>query len=407
MQIDNLSIQNQSGIGKVGKIFLGLTFLGLAFGVGFWSSERLSPQSAQPQLGENLDLELFWEALALIDQHYLDRDQIEEKDLLYGAIAGAVEALDDPYTAFFTPEENEQFHDDLEGKYEGIGAQLGFRDEQLVVVAPLEGSPAALAGVRPGDAILAVDGESTTGWSLAKAVSEIRGDAGTSVQLLLPDQEVTVTRGEITVPAVRLTWIDNPDDGVEGKIAHLRVIRFGSDTIKEWDRLVREVIGQSVDGVVLDVRNNPGGFFNAAVYLASEFFADGVVVKKATNSDVQEFKIDHRCRLCNLPMVVLVNEGSASASEILAGAIQRRGRGELVGETTFGKGTVQESIELDENAALHITNAEWRLPDDTNITEQGLTPDIEVETEVSSGPFGNDDEDAQLQKAVEHLRSKL
>lgn len=386
------------------SILLALFLVGGAFIAGFFfyqqSGREVKPTGVSQ--ASRLDLTLFWEVLELIDRNYIDGGQISREDLLYGAISGMVEAIGDPYTAFFTPGENSNFKDSLDGVYEGIGAQLGFKDSQLVVIAPLEGSPAEEAGIKAGDAIWAVNGESTAGWSLAKAVQKIRGEANTLVTLTLADGNVELTRRQIKIPAVRLSW-ETLGEESEGKVAHIRVLRFGSDTIQEWNQIVTDVVRNQGQGVILDVRNNPGGFFNAAVYLASEFFRNGTVVKKATISDTVEFKVDHQCRFCDLPVVVLINEGSASASEILAGAIHRRQRGQLVGQQSFGKGTVQESIELEQGAAIHITNAKWLLPDGENITEQGLTPDYEVETSTPSGPFGDGEGDEQLQKAIEVL----
>jgi carboxyl-terminal processing protease len=349
---------------------------------------------------DELNTELFWQVYDLLDKNYLDADKLSKEKLMYGAISGMVAATGDPYTSFFTPEQNGDFKDSLEGVYGGIGAQLGFKDQRLVIVTPLEGSPAERAGVKPGEGVLAVNDESTAGWSLAEAVDKIRGEIGTTVKLTLDSGDVEMVREEIKIPAVRLTWED-------GQIAHLRVIRFGSDTIDEWSKKVDEVVKSEARGVVLDVRNNPGGFLNAAIYLGSEFFPNGIVVKKQSRNSTLDYKVDHKCRLCEVPMVVLINEGSASASEILAGALQKRGRAELVGKTSFGKGTVQEAIELSEGASVHITTARWLLPNDENITESGLTPEHEVEATAAVGPYNSTNEDSQLQAALEILREKL
>ncbi len=354
----------------------------------------------QPDGQIKLDMAPFWYVLDLMSQDSIYIADVSPEKLVEGAIKGMVDAVGDPYTSYFTSEENSGFKDGLEGLYEGIGAQLGFKDERLAIIAPLEGSPAEKAGVQAGDLIVAVDGESTVDWSIPKAVSMIRGEAGTTVTLTLlrgdKTLDVEIKRAKIQIPAVRVTWLDNG-------IAHVRVLRFGSDTNSEWDKAVNEMVMKNVKGVVLDVRNNPGGLLNSAIYLASEFFKDGVVVKRQTNRDLVEFDVDHKCRLCDVPVVVLINEGSASASEILAGAIQSRDRGKLVGVKSFGKGTVQEAIDLSGGAAIHITTAKWLLPNGKNIHGEGLTPDYNIETKVETGPFGKSDEDAQLNKAVELL----
>ncbi len=347
-----------------------------------------------------LDMAPFWHVLDLMSQDSIYISNVAPEKLVEGAIKGMVEAVGDPYTSYFTSKENSGFKNGLEGLYEGIGAQLGFKDKKLAIIAPLESSPAQKAGVKAGDLIVAVDGESTVDWSVPKAVSVIRGEAGTTIKLTLArggeSFDVEIKRAKIQIPAVRVTWLD-------GNIAHVRVLRFGSDTNAEWDKAVNELVMKNAKGVVLDVRNNPGGLLNSAIYLASEFFNDGVVVKRQTNHDLVEFKVDHKCRLCDVPVVVLINEGSASASEILAGAIQSRDRGKLVGVKSFGKGTVQEAIDLSDGSAIHITTAKWLLPNGKNIHGEGLTPDYTVETKVETGPFGKSEDDAQLNKAVELL----
>lgn len=361
-----------------------------------------------PQI-ETLDMSLFWETIDLINEKFLFDEDIEGEKLLHGAISGMVGSLGDPYTSFYTPDENESFIDSLEGVYEGIGAQLGYNDDnQLVIVAPLEESPAQAAGLKSQDIIIEVDGESTAGWSIPQAVNSIRGDADSVVTLTIfrPSNgeeafEVEVARDEIQIPAVTSNWLEN--DGQETKIAHVRVLRFGSDTIQEWNNVVNELVRDGAEGVVLDVRNNPGGYLNAAIYLASEFFENGVVVKRESNNGVQDYTVDHECRLCDVPVTVLINEGSASASEILAGAIQARDRGELIGQKSFGKGTVQDAVDLENGTSLHVTVAKWLMPDNANIHGEGLTPEYEVETEETSGPFGEGAEDAQLQKALNVL----
>ena len=368
--------------------------------------------SENKDVDRTVDMNLFWEALQLIQDNYLDAGKVSGTDLVNGAISGMVQAVGDPYTSYFTPDENISFKDSLEGLYDGIGAQLGYKDEQLAIIAPLDSSPAQEAGVRSGDLIVGVDGESTNGWSVQKAVQAIRGEAGTNVVLLLvrPSQsldsfEITVERKTITIPAVRLSWVKD-ENGAETSVAHIRVMRFGSDTIETWNNVVSEAKFSGASAVVLDVRNNPGGLLSAAIYLGSDFFKDGVVVKRQTKDSVEEFTVDHTCQLCTIPVVFLIDEGSASASEILAGALQARGRAQLVGMKSFGKGTVQEAIELDGGAGIHITTARWLLPNDQNIHGEGLYPDVEISSDAASGPFTESDsrEDAQLKAAFDLVK---
>lgn len=371
-----------------------LPFQGKTFNRVIFDSSSLNNNSSEVKL----DLDNFQRVLDLISENYLATEAIDPERLVDGAIKGMVSALGDPYTSYYSEEDNTSFKDDLEGLYEGIGAQLGFRDEQIVIIAPLNGSPAEQAGILAGDAILAVDDQSVAGWGLEATVAAIRGAAGSSVKVTLSrgDGEpfdLEIQRAQIRIQAVRLTWL-------EGDIAHVRVLRFGSDTNSEWDKVVKEIKSRNAAGVVLDVRNNPGGLLDSAIYLVSEFFNDGVVVKRESKSETIDYRVDHKCRLCELPVVALINGGSASASEILAGALQARGRAQLVGEKSFGKGTVQEAIDLSGGAAVHITTARWLLPNGSNIHGVGLIPDIEVLVDKDTSPFG-DETDAQLQKAVE------
>lgn len=410
--------------GSVAKLGIwGIVFMGAGFLIRDFVPHDVVPSivtnlpfvivnQERQRVDKTVDMNLFWEALDLIQNNYLDAGKISGSDLVNGAIAGMVQAVGDPYTSFFTPEENVGFKDSLEGLYDGIGAQLGFKNEQLAIIAPLDSSPAQMAGIRSGDYILAVDGESTVGWSVQQAVQKIRGEAGSSVGLTLVRTsksvepfELTVERKTIQIPAVRLGWIKD-ENGNETSVAHVRVLRFGSDTVEVWNQAVGELRLSGARAIVLDVRNNPGGFLNAAIYLGSEFFTDGVVVKRQTKENVEEYTVDHACQLCDMPVVVLIDEGSASASEILAGALQARGRAQLVGVTSFGKGTVQEAIELDGGAGIHITTARWLLPNDQNIHGQGLTPNVEVISDAVTGPYTDSDsrEDAQLKSAFDLVK---
>ena len=391
------------------KILGFLLLLALAFSAGFLAASQGRPSSSQGTLGvvqgERFDLSLFWKTYDLLNKSYLRKEEIITEDLLYGAILGMVSSLGDPYTSFYTPEANTEFKESLDGLYEGIGAQLGFRDSKLVIVAPLLESPAEKAGVQAGDAILKVDDEMTVGWSLPKAVNEIRGEDGTAVILTISREEkqvfeVVIKRAKIKVPNVILEWKN-------GSIAYLKIYRFGTDIRADWNEAVSRITnyrlpaGGSVTGIILDVRSNPGGLLDGAVYLASEFFADGIVLKrKLAGGKIEDFNVDHKGKLTEVPVVVLINEGSASASEILAGALKVRGRGQLVGVKSFGKGTVQEPFELDGGVGLHVTTAEWLLPDGGTIEEVGLEPDVKIEVSEEEIKEGKD---PQLEKAIELL----
>ncbi len=397
-------------------VFLGGYYIGqfsYVSGVNFGGGVHLLRSRSPSTVGTGINLDLFRRVEATLQERYIDRGQLDSKAMLYGAIRGMVDSLGDPYTAFFTPEQNVAFRESLEGVYEGIGAQLGFRNGQLVVVAPLKESPSEKAGVKAGDVIIAVNEGSTQGWSLPEAVQQIRGERGTQVVLTLqrdnsPGQtgvkpfEVTVVRERIRSPSVQLVWV-----GERQELAHLRIFRFGPDTNKGWDETISDVrakiAGGLVKGVVLDVRNNPGGFLDSAIHIGSEFFDRGTIVKREyANGSIEKFEVDHTCNLCKIPVVVLVNRGSASASEIVAGAIKTRSRGQLVGEQTFGKGTIQEAIDLPGGAGLHITTARWLLPDDQNenIHGEGIQPDVLMKNPEDRGA---DELDPQLEKAISVL----
>jgi len=321
-----------------------------------------------------------------------------------------VASLDDPYTVFLKPKENKEFKKDLAGSFEGVGIQLGYKDKQLAVISPLEGTPAQKAGVKAGDIIIHVKDQKknidqdTLGITLPEAVSLIRGEKGTAVELtLFRDGEekpvkVTIVRQEIKVLSVELKIIENNGK----KIAHLRLIRFGDHTNQEWNEAITKIINLqnkgNFIGIVLDMRNNPGGYLDSAVYVASEFIDQGVIVQQEEKESKKSFRVSRSGKLTQIPLIVLVNEGSASASEIVAGALKVQKGTKIIGKTTFGKGTIQESRELSNGAGIHITTARWLLPNDESIHQKGITPDIEIDNDPQ-----DETKDLQLDKAVEEI----
>lgn len=410
--------------------------LGIAWGGGWWFGQRevaLKWQRYQPEVvivnkavppqRRDVDFSLFWEVWSALEREYLDNEDFDKEKLIYGAISGMTSALGDPYTVFLPPVEQEEAKADLAGTFEGVGIQLGYKDNRLAVIAPLDGTPAKAAGVEPGDLILSIKDSAksvdtdTEGMTLPQAVEIIRGPRGSAVVLTLfrpaknPPQgeaepfEVTLRRDTILVKSATVEMV--PVAGDENQqIAYVRMSRFGDRTMVEWNEVAEQVIkadnpGAKVVGMVLDLRNNPGGYLEAAVKVASEFFADGIVVEQKGKRTSKQFTVDTPGRLTSLPLVVLVNQGSASASEIVAGAIQARERGKLVGTNTFGKGTVQDAQELRQGAGLHVTVARWLLPNGNWIHEEGLKPDIEVEFDRD----GNEGEkwDNQVKMAFEIL----
>lgn len=343
--------------------------------------------------------------------------------MVWGAITGMVASAGDPYTAFLPPKENKEFKEDLGGEFEGIGAQLGMKESRVMVIAPLQGTPAQKAGIRAGDYILKVNDEDTAGWTIPQAVTKIRGPRGTTVTLsILHDNaqkpiDIAIVRDTILVPSVE-TWVKKIGDIVEisgidttktfdqtKKVAYLRLSRFGDHTNEDWEKAVGEILtvqknNGTLAGLVFDLRNNPGGYLEGSVFIASEFVGKGTIVSQV-NSDgtKQTYEVDRRGKLLTIPMVVLVNKGSASAAEIVAGALRDYKRATIVGETTFGKGSVQTPFDLSQGAGLHITTGKWLLPKGDSISKVGVKPDVEVKFEDSLEAS----QDAQLAKAVELL----
>lgn len=350
---------------------------------------------------QTVDFDRFWTVWNIVQNEYLERPVDGEK-MLEGAISGMVHALEDPYTSYFTPVQNDSVQSSLNGTYEGIGAELT-EDENgtISVVSPLDGSPAAAAGLRPGDIIMKIDDESAFGMTLTDAVTRIRGDANTEVVLTVVREgvseaiPVTIRRGKITIDSVM--WEDKGDG-----IAYIRISRFGEETNSNWDKVAKEVNVNmtELDAIILDVRRNPGGYLNSAVYIAGEFFPKGVVVyEESALGESISFEGGRETGLFQkLPVFILIDEGSASASEILAGALRHHVDATLIGTQSFGKGTIQDSRQFDDGSGLHLTIAKWLTPDKTWVHKVGLTPDIEVKIpEDATGP----EDDTQLQKAIE------
>ena len=380
-------------------------------------SYRLGQKSVRLTAVGKADLTMFWDVWSKLEANYLDKGAIDPQKMIYGAISGMTAALDDPYTSFFPPTENSRSKEDLSGEFSGVGIQLGFVDKTLAVVAPLPGNPAERAGIKAGDLILHIKDEAkgldkdTNGINLLDAVDYIRGRKGSSVTLTIfrekdgQPKDYALVRDTINVPSVELTWVGPTSPAAtKGAIAQLKVNRFGDKTLDEWNKAVSEVIIKAGRGVVLDLRNNPGGYLQRAIDLGSDFIPDGVIVQQQGKDSLESFGVDRRGRLYGMPLVVLVNRGSASAAEILAGALAERLGAKLVGEKTFGKGTVQEVLDLPGGAGVHITIAKWNLPSGKNIHKDGITPDVVIEYVADEK---NPLKDNQLDKAIEVLTGNV
>ena len=363
---------------------------------------------------KNLDFSLFWEAWDKVENKFVEKDKLKPEKMFYGAIKGMVASLEDPHTYFLTPEENKQSKDDLEGKFEGIGAQLGLKDNRVVIIAPLKNSPAEKAGARAGDYITHVDGESIQGWTLLQAVKKIRGPKGTKVVLGLErkgeEVEVEIIRNEIIINSVELEYETRKDCNNNcDQIAHLKLIQFGENTNNEWDKAINKIVekwkNKEIKGLVLDLRDNPGGYLQSSVYLASEFLPKGklVVRQESTDSDIKDYNVTRNGKLLDIPLIILINKGSASASEIMAGALRDNKSTKLIGEQSFGKGSVQEAFDLKKGAGIHVTVSKWILPNGDWINKKGIKPDIIIENEIEEGNTITKETDKQLEKAIEEV----
>lgn len=373
--------------------------------------------------GTTVDFAIFWDVWNKLFRYYIDSAGLDMKKMLDGAITGMVGAVGDPYTSYFPPKENQDFKDDLGGAFEGVGMQLGLKDGHIIVVAPLKGMPAEKAGVRAGDWIVKVNNEDTSSWTVATAVTKIRGPRGTSVALqLLHENELTpvdisVIRDTIVVASVE-SWVKEVSqiDEIKGatesasfrtrgdNVAYLRLTRFGDRTNDEWLSAVADIVSAQkknggLAGLIFDLRNNPGGYLDGSVFIGSEFIKNGTVVSQVNSDGTrQDFTVNRKGSLLDIPLVILVNNGSASAAEIVAGALRDHKRGTIVGETTFGKGTVQTPYDLTGGAAVHITTGKWLLPSGASISKEGVKPDFEIHLSSFEASA-----DGQLAKAIELL----
>lgn len=386
--------------------FGGGYYLGLAgFKAQFKSFKEVNFVREVPP-DKNVDMTLFWNVWDTLGSKYFDQSKLNPQQMIYGAISGMVAAVGDPYTIFLPPAQNKVTNEDLSGSFEGVGIEIGYKGARLAVVSPLPGSPAEHAGVKPRDFIVRIKDdaknidESTAGISLPDAVEAIRGPAGTKVTLtLIRDGQdnpivVDITRAKLTVPSVTLTYV-----GSGNSIADIKVNKFAADTDEGWNGIISKIKENlNVKGVIVDLRNNPGGYMQGAIDLASEFIPIGKVVVVEDRSGVHtDYKVTKVGRLIGMPIVVLINGGSASASEIFAGALRDDLGVKLVGEKSFGKGTIQEPIDIAGGSGLHVTVAKWLTPDGTWVHEKGLDPDVKI------GNQENASGDAELDAAVKLL----
>ncbi len=354
---------------------------------------------------EKINFSIFWEAWRRVEMDFLEKNKIDYQAMVYGAIAGMVDSLDDPYTVFFDTKEAEDFEEELSGKYEGVGMEIAIREEQLTVVSPFEGTPAQEAGLRPQDKILKVEETYTKNITIEEAVKLIRGPKGTEVRLLiqrngwLEPKEIKVKREVIKIPTLK--W-----ELKEENIALIKVYQFNRIVGSEFKKAAFEILNSSVEKLILDLRNNPGGYLDMAQEIAGWFLEEGEVIVWQDFGEGKERKAHNSkgpATFSSYPVVVLINEGSASGAEILAGALRDQKDSLLIGKTSFGKGSVQEQINLSDDSSLKVTIARWLTPKGESINEKGLSPDIEVEITEEDWQA---EKDPQLERAIEIIKGK-
>ena len=351
---------------------------------------------------KNVDLSIFWETWGIMENNFLYPEKLETKKQIYGATKGLIDSLEDPYTNFLTPKETKEFEDSISGEFEGIGAEVAIKHDQLTIVSPLKGSPAELAGIKAGDKILEIDGEPTFGLSIMEAVTKIRGPKGEKVVLTIgregEDENLKITVVRDTIVVENVEW------NMKDDVAVIELSQFGVEAAKEFHEIINEILLQNPRGIILDLRNNGGGLLDVCIKIASEFFDQKVIVKTKGRKfgDSGDIMSKKGGSFTKLPLLVIVNKGSASASEIFAGAVQDHERGFILGEKTFGKGSVQNVIPLSDGSSLKITIAEWLTPKENFIHEKGIAPDEEMK--MTKEYFDND-KDPVLERALDLIGS--
>jgi carboxyl-terminal processing protease len=371
--------------------------MGIIISISFFSgyiykSLQLINNQSEPK---EIDFSLLWEAYKHIEDNFLKAEDINYQDLVYGAVSGMVNSLNDPYTVFFNPEDTKKFLEDVDGRFEGVGMEVGIRDNNFQVIAPLKGTPAEKSGIKAGDLILEIDGFLTTGFSVDELVSLIRGPKNTEVVLTVSrdgwsqPKKITIIRKVIHIPA--LEW-----EIINENISHIKLYHFHKDAEKEFNETVFKILNSPTKGIILDLRNNTGGYLEVAENIAGLFLEKDTpfVIVENYKGKQDIIRTKGTGRLLKYPTVILINEGSASASEILAGALRDEREVALVGETSYGKGLIQRLDYLSNGSSIKITVSEWLTPKGNPIAEKGLTPDYEVK-------IIDEEIDNQLNKAVE------
>ncbi len=382
------------------KIILVIFVFGV-FGLGFWFGKETVVCPICPP--EGVDFSLLWQAWNELRNNYVKPEALNVQKMIYGAVEGMVKSLEDPYTLFFNPEQTKEFLEDVSGQFEGVGMEIGIRDGQLQVIAPLEGTPAQKAGLRAGDKILKIGETSTSDITVEEAVSLIRGEKGTKITLAViregweNPQEFILERAVIKVPSLK--W-----ELKEGNIAYVKIYQFSENLDRDFNEAAREILAGSAQKIILDLRNNPGGYLERAQDIAGWFLERGkvVVIEDFGQKQEQEvYRAEGNAKFSDYPLIILINQGSASASEILASALRDNRGIMIIGEISYGKGSVQKLSELKDGSSLKITIANWLTPNGEQISGKGLEPDQKIEIADTDYEQGKD---PQLDKAIEIIK---
>ncbi len=382
---------------RASLLIIFIIFAALFFGGGFLVGKEFKVMPS----GSQLQLAKVEEVYQELQNEFFFKENLDSKKLEYGAAKGFVDAAGDPYTYFLNPEENKEFEEVINGSFEGIGAEIGLNEQrEIIIIAPLEGAPAKRAGLKPQDVLLQIDEHLTAGITLDEAVRLIRGPKGSTVTLIversgLPNPlRIPISRDVIEIPILK--WeLKNKD------IAYIQLFNFHERAAQTFDQAAKKILNSSAQSIILDLRGNPGGILQEAVAIGGWFVDKGspVALERFGNGKLQTYESAGPATLKGFPLAILIDKGSASASEILAGALKVHNKALLIGEKTFGKGTVQIIKDFADGSALRVTTSQWLLPNETSIDKEGLSPDI---LEVRQGV--NEKEDTQLKKAIEALQ---
>lgn len=375
------------------------------FYAGFQFASFSSSNSVRAETPLTADMASFWDVVSILKKKHIEGEKLTEQKIIEGAIKGAVSELGDPYTTYMGPDDAQKFSEDLSGVFGGIGAEIGIRNDILTIIAPLKGNPAEKVGLKSGDKILKINDHMTADMSVEEAVKIIRGEPGTNVTLLISREGLTVakeykvTRAIVNVPT--LDW-----EMKSGGIAYFRIYNFNANLSAAWGNAAVQVLTKSPKGIIVDVRNNPGGFLDISTNILEWFVPRGeiLVQEKFGSGQTEQILSNGNGAFSKIPVIVLINEGSASASEILAGALRDLRGAKIVGIKSFGKGSVQEVQNLDDGSIVKISIAEWLTPNGSSINKKGITPTNEVkltETDLA------EKKDPQLQKAIELITAEI